>query len=141
MSSLDAICEQFRAQGYRLTPQRRAIVQALLDERTHPTAEQIFERVQDALPDMAQATVYNTLRELVRMNAVVELDLGRGERHYDVDTSAHAHLVCLGCERIEDIPYDDAALAISPEAAHGFEIVDCRVIFLGYCPACAQAQN
>ncbi len=137
MSSLDAICEQFRTQGHRLTPQRRAIIQVLLDEKTHPTAEQVFGRVQDAMPDMSQATVYNTLREMVRMNAMVELDLGLGERHYDVDMSAHAHLVCLGCGRIEDTPYDDAALTISPDAIHGFEIIDRRVIFRGYCPACA----
>jgi Fur family peroxide stress response transcriptional regulator len=137
MTSLDVICAQFKAQGHRLTPQRRAIIQVLLDERTHPTAEQIFGRVQDTMPDMAQATVYNTLRELVKMNAVVELELGLGERHYDVDVSDHAHLLCLGCGRIEDTPYDSAALAVSPEATHGFEIVDRRVIFRGYCPACA----
>ena len=68
MTSLGLLHEQFRAQGYRLTPQRRAIIQVLLGDHAHPTAEQIFGHVQTLMPDMSHATVYNTLRELVKIN-------------------------------------------------------------------------
>jgi Fe2+ or Zn2+ uptake regulation protein len=137
VSSLDQLCEQFRTQGYRVTPQRRAIVQVLLDDLTHPTAEQVFQRVRGTMPDMSPATVYNTLRELVKMGALQELDLGLGERYYDLDTPDHAHLVCIGCGRVEDVPYDDKALTLAPEHRHGFQIVSCQITFRGYCPACA----
>ena len=141
MTSLGLLHEQFRAQGYRLTPQRRAIIQVLLGDHAHPTAEQIFGHVQTLMPDMSHATVYNTLRELVKIKAVVDLDLGLGERRYDVDMSEHAHLVCLGCGCVEDVPCDHEALAPPPDHTHGFEIVDCRVIFRGYCPACALGER
>ena len=138
MTSVDSFCAQLKARGRRITPQRRAIIQALLeDDGAHPTAEQIFAQVQDTMPDMSPATVYNTLHELVEMGALVVLDLGLRERYYDVATTDHAHLVCLGCGHVEDVPYDHEALALSPEHTHGFQVVDLRVIFRGYCPACA----
>ncbi len=138
MSSIDDLCTQLRNQGRRVTPQRRAIIQVLVeDDSMHPTAEQIFARVQDTMPDMSPATIYNTLRELVEMSVLSELELGLGGRHYDLVTTAHAHLVCLGCKRVEDVAYDHGALALPDEHAHGFQVVDHRVIFRGYCPACA----
>ena len=142
MPSIDDVCTQLRAQGRRVTPQRRAIIQVLLeDEDIHPTAEQIFARVQDTMPDMSPATIYNTLRELVEMGVLSELELGMGGRRYDLITTDHAHLVCLGCKRIEDVEYDHRALALPAEQAHGFQVVDHRVIFRGYCPACALSRN
>jgi Fe2+ or Zn2+ uptake regulation protein len=141
MSSVDRICEQLKAEGRRLTPQRRAIIQALFDDDTHPTAEQIFTRVRQDMPDISHATVYNTLHELVEMDVLQELDLGLGERHYDFITQNHAHLICLDCGRVEDVSYD--ARAITPPSKHtcGFHIVDCNVIFRGYCPDCTSQKN
>ena len=136
MLSVERLCEQLKAQGRRLTPQRRAIIQVLLEDVTHPTAEQVFTHVREDMPDISHATVYNTLRELVEMHLLRELDLGLGERHYDFITENHAHLVCLGCGRIEDVPCDGNAVKLSPQHAHGFQLVDCDVIFRGYCPAC-----
>jgi Fe2+ or Zn2+ uptake regulation protein len=89
------------------------------------------------MPDLSPATVYNTLRELVEMGMLLELDLGLGGRHYDVVTATHAHLVCLGCGRVEDTPCDLDKLTLLPEHACGFHVIDQRVIFRGYCPTCA----
>ena len=141
MTSVDRLCEQLKAQGRRLTPQRRAIIQALFDADSHPTAEQIFTRVRQDMPDMSHATVYNTLRELVEMDVLRELDLGLGERHYDFATDDHAHLICLGCGRVEDVPYDNEAVTLPAKHALGFHIVDCNVIFRGYCPDCVPEEK
>ncbi|HEY68062.1 MAG TPA: transcriptional repressor [Thermoflexia bacterium] len=125
-----------------MTPQRRAIIQVLLESAgSHPTAEQIFTRVRDVMPDISHATVYNTLHELVEMGTLLELNLGMREQRYDINTTDHAHLICLGCGRVEDVPYDSEALTLSPEHTHGFQVVDCRVIFRGYCPACASQER
>ena len=121
-----------------MTPQRRAIIQALLDgDGSHPTAEQVFARAQSKMPDLSPATIYNTLHELAEMGALLELDLGLGERRYDVNMTDHAHLVCLGCGRVKDVPYNHEALTLPPKYARGFQVLDRRVIFRGYCPACA----
>ncbi|MBU0704980.1 MAG: transcriptional repressor [Chloroflexi bacterium] len=141
MSSVNYFCEQLREQCRRVTPQRRAIIQVLLEDGgAHPTAEQIFKRVQCSMPDMSHATVYNTLHELVDMGMLLELDLGLGERGYDVNTADHAHLVCLRCGRVEDVDYDHDLLALSLEHAHGFQVVDRRVIFRGYCSSCVSQE-
>ncbi len=135
--TVDGLCTQLKEQGRRVTPQRRAIIQVLLgDGGAHPTAEQIFAQVQSAMPDMSPATVYNTLHELVDMDMLLELDLGMGERRYDVNTADHAHLVCLGCGRVEDVEYDPSDLTLSPEHTQGFQIVERTAIFRGYCSAC-----
>ena len=138
MTTVDHFCKQLRAQGRRVTPQRRAIIQVLLEnDATHLTAEHIFTRVQAVMPDMSHTTVYNTLRELVEMGTLRELDLGLGERHYDVIMEDHAHLVCLGCGRVEDVPYNHSASMLPPEHTQGFQIIDRIIMFRGYCPACA----
>ena len=141
MTSVDRLCRQLKAQGRRLTPQRRAIIQALFDDEAHPTAEQIFTRVRQDMPDMSHATVYNTLHELVEMDVLRELDLGLGERHYDFAENDHAHLICLGCGRVEDVPYDRESITLPAEHNHGFHVVDCNIIFRGYCPDCMSEKS
>ena len=138
MPTVDGLCAEMRAQDRRVTPQRRAIIRVLLgNEGEHLTAEQIFTRVGPMIPDMSPATVYNTLHQLVEMDTLLELDLGLGQRRYDITLPDHAHLVCLECGRVEDIPCCDEALTLPPEHEHGFRVVDRRVVFRGYCPACA----
>ena len=100
MTSLESVCAQLKARGRRVTPQRRAIIQVLLDNSKHLTAELVYTRARDTMPDLSPATVYNTLHELAEMGMLLELDLGLGERHYDVITTDHAHLICLACGRI-----------------------------------------
>jgi len=135
--TVDYLCAQLREQGRRVTPQRRAIIQVLLEsDGTHPTAERIFTRVQSSMPDMSPATVYNTLCELTEIGVLLELNLGLEGRRYDLNTADHAHLVCLGCGRVEDVEYDHGLPAIPLEQAREFQVVGCDLIFRGYCPAC-----
>ena len=136
MKSLESLCEQLKANGYRMTPQRRAILQILLANHDHPTAEQVLTRAQRTLPDLSQATVYNILNDLVGMNILRELTFGMGKRRYDTKISTHAHLVCLKCGRVEDVPYNYESLEIAPEHLHDFQVMDHRVILRGYCPDC-----
>jgi Fe2+ or Zn2+ uptake regulation protein len=141
MESADHFCTQLKAHGRRVTPQRRAIIQVLLEDHSHPTAEHVLTRVRGAMPDLSPATVYNTLHELVEMGALQELDLGLAERHYDVTMADHAHLVCMRCGRIEDVLQDCKALMPAPEQAHGFQVLDCNIVFRGYCPACQSPED
>lgn len=137
MAALDSITEQLKAQGRRMTPQRRAIITVLMKNGEHYSAEQILSKVRKSMPDIAHATVYNTLHELNEMGILTELNLGLGERRYDINLTNHAHLICLSCGRIEDAPYDFESLELSPEHTYGFDIIEQRVIYRGYCPACA----
>ena len=137
MTSVERLCTQLREHGRRVTPQRRAIIKALLDSAgVHPTADQVFKLVQVVMPDMSPATVYNTLHEMVEIGELLELDLGLGERRYDLYTDSHAHLVCLGCGRVMDVPFVEPPVLL-PEHAPGFRVVEHNVIFRGYCAECS----
>ncbi len=136
MRSVEELCEVLREKGLKVTPQRRLIFQALQDDIDHPTVEDIYRRVRVVMPDISLATVYHTVRHLVEMGEVMELDLGEGKSRYDPSTDAHRHLVCLGCRRMLDIPHDFDDLQLSPAETSGYQIVRCEVVFYGYCPDC-----
>ena len=137
MSSVDEACEKLKLEGRRITPQRRAIVEVLLRQEGHLTADQILTQVRRRMASISPATVYNTLHELAEMGLVRVLDLGLGldERRYDVATDRHDHMVCLDCGRIEDVARWDG-MGSSLDEDHDFRIIDRRVTYLGFCPAC-----
>jgi Fur family ferric uptake transcriptional regulator len=120
----------------KVTPQRRLIFEVLQHGAEHPTAEDIYHSVQEAMPDMSLATVYHTLNGLVTMGEVVELDLGEGKSRYDPSTDGHYHLVCSGCRQVVDIPRPANPPEMLPQESSGYEIARCDVVFYGYCPGC-----
>lgn len=133
--TVDQACSRLRERGRRVTPQRRAIIQILLDQgKRHVTAEHVLLAVRDIMPDISHATVYNTLYELVEIGVLVELTLGLGERWYDLCTVEHAHLLCIACKRIIDVPITLPPL--SPEQTQGFQIIHAQLLLRGYCPDC-----
>lgn len=122
--------------GLRPTAQRVAVYEYLL-RRTHPSVDEVFTAVSRDDPSLSRTTVYNSLHALVEAGLVLELSLaGTQERHYDADTSLHAHLLCLSCRRIFDVPVAHAAAKVlQPE---GFTVRTTEIGFTGYCPHCGE---
>jgi Fur family ferric uptake transcriptional regulator len=137
----EVLVRKFKRHGYKMTPQRRAILEAIAVPASHLTAEQIHEIVCQRMPDTSLATVYNTLRELVSIDQVHELDLGHGVRRYEIAQVEHAHLVCLNCQRIQDIPADFSQLKSLFAHNGGFHPVRYDVTIYGYCDDCGEAGN
>jgi Fe2+ or Zn2+ uptake regulation protein len=139
MSRLEELVQKFKQRGYKMTPQRRAILEALTKNISHPTAEQIHETVRERMPDISLATVYNTLRDLAEMEELCELDLGHGVRHYEIWRGDHAHRVCLVCGRIEDVPGDFGKVNSLFQCGDDFRPVRYAVTIYGYCADCASS--
>ena len=133
MSSLEELVQRFKQHGYKMTPQRRAILEVLTGDTSHPTAEQIYELVRERMPDISLATVYNTLRDLAEMQELCELDLGHGVRHYEISQGDHAHRVCLICGRIEDVTGNFEQVKSLFQCDEGFHPVRYDVTIYGYC--------
>jgi Fe2+ or Zn2+ uptake regulation protein len=133
MPELKKLVQKFKQHGYKMTPQRWAILEVLTGDTSHPTAEQIHETVRKRMPDISLATVYNTLRELAEMQELCELDLGHGVRHYEISRGDHAHRVCLMCGRIEDISGDFEKVKSLFPFSDGFRPVRYAVTIYGYC--------
>ncbi len=141
MSRIEELISGFRERGYKMTPQRRAILTALVEDMSHPTAEQLYSVVKVSMPDISLATVYNTLRELAYMDEVDELEVGHEGRHYEVSREKHAHRVCLECGKIEDVTGDCARVRELFPADNGFCVERCDITFYGYCLECNAARD
>jgi len=137
MERLQELVQEFKQHGYKMTPQRRAIIEIIAGcTSAHPTAEQIHARMLGRMPDTSLATVYNTLRELVAIGQVYELNLGHGVRQYELSRKEHAHLVCLRCGKILDVLADLGQVALLLPEHNGFRPVRHDVTVFGYCSEC-----
>ena len=138
----DDIRRRFRDCGLKLTPQRAAIYEALIDTTSHPTADELYRRVAKVHPMISPNTVYYTLAALQRAGLVCEVNYWHDGARFDANMTAHHHLICVGCRRIEDL--EDKALnclSLSRGRRGDFQIMGHRVEFHGYCGACAKQQR
>lgn len=134
---VNQMADILRKQGLRLTPQRLAILKVLVSNDTHPSAEQVFERVRQDFPTTSLATVYKTLAVLKETGQVTELGFCDDANRYDLATEPHAHLVCVSCKTILD-PEVDSISQVSQQVAakYGFKLLNQRMDFFGICPRC-----
>lgn len=129
---------ELKKAGLKLTPQRLAIVRELADDCTHPTAQELFDRLQPAFPTMSFATVYNTLDALANLGLVGSLRLGTAVR-FDPNTTPHHHAVCDGCGAVVDLPAGPPSAAVKKtvEEASGFTIRTEERTYRGLCSRCS----
>ncbi len=140
--SLDMLIELLRQSGRKVTPQRRAILEQLVQDDTHPTAEEIYQRIAQTMPDVSRATVYNTLHELVALGVLAEVqDLGENRLRYDTHMDIHHHLFCTRCHALVDIHREFERLHLTPEEAAGYQILKHQVTFYGLCPECQKRET
>jgi Fe2+ or Zn2+ uptake regulation protein len=137
MQSVDALIRLFRQKGLKITPQRRVIFELLAKDGSHPTADEIYQRVLSVMPDVSRTTVYNTLRELVALGELTTVeDLSESGARYDTNSSLHHHLFCMRCHALIDVSRDFTGVELSPEETEGYRIVRSQVTFYGICPDC-----
>ncbi len=130
-----------KQRGWRVTPQRRAVVAALEGgEGAHLTAEDILERARRLVPEISLATVYNSLRELTELGEVVPLTTGTGATRYEPASTTHHHLTCVSCGEILDVDLQDVdRLRLRDE--HGYKLSAMSVTFRGLCAVCTAARG
>ena len=133
---LDDVVAKLRRGGYRITPQRLAIVKILIDSEEHPSVEQIHRQVQEDFPTTSLATVYNTLERLKEVGEVLELPFSGGSRYDGLNPHSHPHLRCTVCGAIEDLDIDLGSAAEEVAARRGYADVHHRLEFYGVCPRC-----
>ena len=133
--------DDLRSRGLRITPQRVAIVHLFAEDPSHPTAQELFERLRPKFPSMSFATVYNTLDALAFAGLSRTLRLGTAAR-FDPNTEPHHHAVCDGCGAIIDVPAKDHDAGLPAKrsvraAAPGFAVTRVEHIYRGLCARCA----
>lgn len=126
--------------GFKRTPQRLSILDHLDGNTSHPSADDIYRVVGKKNPSMSFATVYNTLNTLVQAGAVRELTIDPDRKRYDPDTSAHHHLICLGCKKVVDIP-GDIPVEVPRGVARDYAILGSHIEFYGLCAPCKKQKR
>ncbi len=129
--------DQLRARGYRVTPQRQLVLEAVT-ALEHATPEEICTRVQQTARGVNISTVYRTLELLEQLSLVTHSHLSHGAPRYHLAAEAeHVHLVCRECGRIEEVgPEAVAPLVAALEAGQDFETDVRHLTVFGRCGSC-----
>jgi len=139
---MNALKEELKKKGYKLTPQRRSIVDTIIDnEGQHLTAEEIYDKVKKGCPEIGLATVYRTILVLEELGVISRLDLNDGCSRYEIihsnEAHRHHHLVCNTCNKVSEVEDDLLEeLEARIEKQYRFKIKDHSLKFYGTCDEC-----
>ena len=126
-----------KSRGVRITPQRHAILEYMVQSMVHPTADEIYKALEERFPNMSVATVYNNLRAFIDVGLVRELKFGDSSSRFDYLRHDHYHIICSDCGLMIDFEYEQLTDAEKVAAEFsGFEILNHRLEFYGICPEC-----
>ncbi|MFO7743435.1 MAG: Fur family transcriptional regulator [Anaerolineae bacterium] len=133
---------KFRQHGYRMTPQRVALLRLLSTSEGHPSANSLHEQIKEQFPTTSLATIYKTLVILKDMGEVLELGFSGDDNRYDGNKPyPHPHLICLHCRRIVDLRMRLVnSLEQEVTELSGYKMVGHRLDFYGICPDCQSGE-
>ena len=130
--------ETIHGRGLRMTDQRRAVYDALMGKRDHPTAVEVFMRVKGKMPSISLATVYNCLETLTDCGLVKSVNHDREPSRYCPNLNEHAHFFCTDCGTVADIPLRSKKRPHEIwDVPSDVTIEQSEVAFRGLCPKCA----
>jgi len=112
------------------TPQRIAVVESVLDSKTHPTADEVLALARRKCPTVSRATVYNTLNLLVGKGLIGMQSIREGAVVFDPQVKRHHHLIDEETGEIIDIPWDQLEVK-GKETLKNFEVLEFQVIMRG----------
>jgi len=124
--------------NFRITPQRKVILQEIQKATDHQTADEIYELVRRHLPRISLGTVYRNLEFLRELGMIQKVALGGTPSLFEGNTKDHYHIRCLSCGRVDDLPIEPQTEA--EETVIGvtdYEITGHRLEVVGLCPECS----
>ncbi len=129
---------QLRARGYRLTPQRQLVLEAV-GSLGHGTPEEIVSTVRETATGVNISTVYRTLELLEELGLVRHTHLGHGAPTYSVSSDDdHVHLVCRDCGAIDEAPPEVVGPVVEALATiRGFTVDVGHFSVFGRCATCS----
>ena len=135
------VYDYLTAHGVKVSVQRMAVMQYLLQQMGHPTVDEIYQALVDHIPTPSKTTVYTTLGLLMEHGVVRMLTIDGKNANYDGVTEPHAHFLCHQCGRIFNIESPDHLLSAPSTAPQGFAIESADLYYRGVCPDCLAKQD
>ena len=122
---------------YRMTKQKRVILEVLKNTKSHPTADWVYDKVKKKIPNISLGTVYRNLNILKGQGEIIELSYGKGFSRFDGNASRHYHFTCEHCGRILDVdPPADMDIEKELSMQIGVKVNSHRLELYGSCPDC-----
>ena len=130
--------DRCRQGGLAVTPQRLAIIEALLATTDHPRAETVFAAVRRRHPHISLATVHRTLETLCQIGEARKVTTLHDSARYDGNLTPHHHVVCVRCRRIRDVEISGLERVIEEghAALEGFQPLGWSLEIQALCDDC-----
>lgn len=132
-----------RQKGYKLTPQRRAVINAIARSNDHVTPAELYQRAHREHPGVGLVTVYRTINLLSDIGLLCEMHTDGDSRSYLLRKlpEHHHHLVCSGCGVVVDFSICDLSdLERQLVDSTGFVMEEHLLEFRGRCPQCQKVK-
>jgi Fur family transcriptional regulator, peroxide stress response regulator len=131
-----------RKRGIPVTPQRLAVIGALLASENHPSAEEICTAVRRKHPHISSATVHRILEQFCEVGEARKVTLLHDVARFDGNVEPHHHVLCIRCRRVHDIeiPEVDKLLEGIPSLGQ-FTLLRCSLEIDALCRRCQVAQK
>lgn len=128
----DTLTQKLASEGMRFTRQREVVYEAVLDQRDHPTADEVYARVRSDVAGISLATVYNTLETLVQCNLVKQVNFEREPTRYCPNLKEHAHFHDTRTGKIFDVELGgDLIDRLRRSLPEGFEAAQIEINYRG----------
>ena len=136
ISSLEKLKTELKVRGLKPTFQRLKVLEYLRQNKTHPTAEIIYEHLSRKIPTMSITTIYNTLSIFLKKGLLSAITITGKEIRYDYNLSPHHHFLCIHCGRIIDINLACPYINGKKKSIAGHRIEEVHGYFKGICKDC-----
>ncbi len=134
---MEAFQSKCREGGLKITPQRMAVYKVLIESEQHPSAEMVFRKVREVIPNISLDTVNRTLLTLAEIGAASTVE-GTGDvKRFDGKLETHQHFKCIKCRRIFDFhykPFDN--IRVPKNISRRFTVLKKTVYLEGVCDEC-----
>ena len=139
----ETIVQRFKEHGFRMTPQRRAILNILAKSEDHPSVEGVHAQLKESFPTMSLATVYKNVSLMKSLGEVLEIGVPDASNRYDGNKpDPHPHVICIRCKKVVDpdlASLDEMKNEVASET--DFTILNHRLDFFGLCRECRQTKD
>jgi Fur family ferric uptake transcriptional regulator len=133
------VLDLLRARGLRMTPQRRAIVAAVMRAQGHISPTDVTRQIQSEMPGVNASTVYRTLTLLEEVGVLQHSHLESGAEYHRIEEAEHIHLMCANCGQDDPLSLKEAdALHELIKRHHGFQADLTHFAITGLCRDCAR---
>lgn len=120
----------------RNTVQRSIVLQTVGNLHNHATADEVYEAVSKAYPNISRGTVYRNLAVLAEDGDIRKIEVADGADRYDHNTEPHYHIKCVRCKNVYDYGRRIDNINSFIEGSNGFQLIDYEIVFRGICPNC-----